>query len=49
MFERYLRDQGLEAHGGQIIDATLIPVPKQRNSQEDNKQIKANRLPAGWN
>ena len=46
MFENYLRDQGLEARGGQIIDATLVPVPKQRNSREDNKEIKANRLPA---
>ena len=26
-FESYLRDQGLQARGGQIIDATLIPVP----------------------
>ena len=49
MFENYLRDQGLEARGGQIIDATLVPVPKQRNSREDNKEIKANRLPDGWN
>ena len=49
MFENYLRDQGLEARGGQIIDATLVPVPKQRNSREENKEIKANRLPDGWN
>ena len=27
MFESYLRAQGLEARGGQIIDATLVPVP----------------------
>ena len=26
-FESYLRSQGLEARGGQIIDATLVPVP----------------------
>ena len=49
MFESYLRDQGLEARGGQIIDATLVPVPKKCNSQEENKKIKANRLPDGWN
>jgi IS5 family transposase len=47
MFERYLRDQGLEARGDQIIDATLIPVPKQRNSREENKDIKSDRLPDG--
>ena len=27
MFESYLRDQGLQARGGKIIDSTLIPVP----------------------
>ena len=48
MFESYLRDHGLEARGGQIIDTTLVPVPKQRNSREDTKEIKANRLPDGW-
>ena len=48
MFERYLRSQGLQARGGQIIDATLVPVPKQRNTREENKEIKAGRLPEGW-
>ncbi len=27
MFEACLRSQGLQARGGQIIDATLVPVP----------------------
>ena len=27
MFEGYLRSQGLQARGGQIIDAILVPVP----------------------
>jgi hypothetical protein len=27
MFEAYLRCQGLQARGGQITDATLVPVP----------------------
>ena len=26
-FEQYLCDGGYEARGGQIIDATLVPVP----------------------
>jgi transposase, IS5 family len=47
-FEEYLRSQGLQARSGQIIDATLVPVPKQRNSREENKEIKAGRLPDGW-
>jgi IS5 family transposase len=48
MFETYLRSQGLQARGGQIIDATLVPVPKQRNSREENKEIEAGRMPEGW-
>mgnify|MGYP003335027914 FL=1 len=48
MFEAYLRSQGLEARGGQIIDATLVPVPKQRNTREENADIKAGKLPEGW-
>jgi IS5 family transposase len=48
MFTAYLRSHGLQAHGGQIIDATLIPVPKQRNTREENTKIKAGRLPEVW-
>ena len=47
-FDGYLHEQGLEARGGQIIDATLVPVPKQRNSRNQNKDIKAGQLPQGW-
>jgi len=31
-----------------MIDATLIPVPIQRNGREENKDSKADRLPDGW-
>jgi IS5 family transposase len=47
MFETYLRSQGLQARVGQIIDATLVPVPKQRNTREENKVTIAGRLPEG--
>lgn len=39
---------GYAAKKGQIIDATLIPVPVQRNSREENAQIKAGEVPAEW-
>ena len=51
MFERfnhYLGCSGYAAQGGQIIDATLVPVPIQRNSREENKQIKQGEIPAEW-
>lgn len=47
-FETYLAEQGFQPRGGQIIDATLIPVPKQRNTREENAAIKAGTRPAGW-
>lgn len=48
MFEAYLRSQGLQARGGQITDASLVPDPKQRNTLEENAEIKAGPLPNGW-
>ena len=45
MIESYLRNQGIEDRGEQIIEAKLVPVPKQGNNREEKKEIKANRLP----
>jgi len=47
-FEAYLAAHGLQPRGGQLIDASLIPVPKQRNSREENATIKAGDCPAEW-
>src|SRR6266511_1851436 len=33
---------------GQIIDATIVSVPKQRNTKEENEAIKAGKTPEGW-
>jgi IS5 family transposase len=37
MLESYLRSQDLQARGSHLIDATLIPAPKQRNTREESK------------
>jgi len=47
-FNRYLNNQGFDAKKGQIIDASIIPVPKQRNKREENKQIKEGVTPEPW-
>jgi transposase, IS5 family len=47
-FEMYLREKGLEAKGGQIIDATFVDVPRQRNTREENEIIKSGGWPEGW-
>jgi IS5 family transposase len=47
-FDGYLRDQGLLAMGGQIIDATIVTAPKQRNHRAENEAIKQGETPSGW-
>ena len=47
-FDAHLKERGYLAMGGQIIDATIVPAPCQRNSREDNATIKAGETPAGW-
>lgn len=46
--EQLLR-KGFIARGGQMIDATLLPAPKQRNSREENKKLEQGEVPANWN
>src|SRR3546814_5412221 len=42
-FDGYLKAKGYLAMGGQIIDATIVPTPRQRNSREDNAAVKAGK------
>jgi IS5 family transposase len=43
-----VKRQGYLAMGGQIIDASIVPVPKQRNRRDDNAKIKAGGVPESW-
>ena len=47
-FDRHLEEHGLMASGGQIIDASIVPVPKQRNDRKENDTIKAGETPKAW-
>jgi len=47
-FNRYLDKQGYVARKGQIIDATIVPVPRQRNSRDENQTILAGEIPQDW-
>ena len=38
-FDAYLKSQGYQAMGGQIIDASIVAVPIQRNRRDENEQI----------
>ena len=47
-FDQHLAAQGYMARGGQMVDATIVPVPKQRNSRDENETVKAGETPAEW-
>jgi IS5 family transposase len=36
------------ARGVQMVDATIVPVPAQRNSRDENEAVKAGRIPEAW-
>lgn len=47
-FNESLQNAGLMAHEGSIIDASFVEVPRQRNTREENKQVKAGIVPELW-
>jgi transposase, IS5 family len=47
-FEKQLAAYGYQAQGGQIVDASIIPVPRQRNTRTENKEIKEGKVPEAW-
>ena len=47
-FGYYLEAKGYIARGGQMVDATIVPVPKNRNTKEENEAVKAGQTPKAW-
>jgi IS5 family transposase len=47
-FNRHLDMAGLKAQEGQIIDASIVEVPRQRNNKDENGQIKNGETPQEW-
>ena len=43
-FDRYLEEQGYGAELGMMVDASIVEVPKQRNTREDNQKIKEGKV-----
>jgi len=40
LFDRHLNRQGYIALGGQILDASIVPVPRNHNTRDENAAIK---------
>lgn len=47
-FDKHLTKSGYLAMGGQIVDATIVAAPKQRNSDGEKADIKAGKVPKDW-
>ena len=48
-FRAFLDEKGLSFNEGKIIDASFVEAPKQRNTREENKQIKEGKGDELWN
>src|ERR671910_1117678 len=47
-YEAVLTRAGFLAMGGQIIDASIVAAPKQRNTDAEKREIKDGRIPSEW-
>ena len=47
-FNQMLEAQGIITHTGTIVDATFVDAPRQRNSRDENEQIKNSEIPEEW-
>ncbi|GBQ37162.1 transposase [Komagataeibacter saccharivorans NRIC 0614] len=47
-FEMILRNAGYLPMSGQILDATLVAAPRQRNTTAEKADLRAGRIPEDW-
>ena len=48
MFTKTLEKKGIITRSGSIVDAAFVEVPRQRNSKEENDEIRQGKIPAEW-
>ena len=48
LFDGHLARQGYIARGGQILDASIVPVPRNHNTRDENAAIKKDEAPEDW-
>ena len=47
-FDATLRNAGYLPMSGQILDATLVAAPKQRNTNAEKEDLREGRIPQDW-
>lgn len=51
VFDRFtgqLEKEKIITHSGSIVDASFVDVPRQRNTKEENEEIKGGKIPEEW-
>lgn len=48
LFDQQLRAEGYLAMSGQLVDASIVAAPRQRNTRAEKQAIKEGRVPAAW-
>lgn len=48
LLNKTLTGEGLIVKKGKMVDATIVEVPRQRNTREENKQVKKGEVPQAW-
>jgi IS5 family transposase len=48
LFTEKLQNASLMLKDGAIIDASIVQVPRQRNTREENKQVRDGEIPEEW-
>jgi IS5 family transposase len=46
--DKQLDKDGIIVHRGKLVDASIVEVPVQRNSRDENKQLKEGDIPQEW-
>lgn len=46
--DKQLDKEGIIVHKGKLVDATIVEVPIQRNSRDENKELKEGTIPPDW-
>lgn len=46
--DKQLDKDGIIVHKGKLVDATIVEVPIQRNSRDENKQLGEGEVPEDW-
>lgn len=48
LFNKQLESKNLITKTGCIVDASFVEVPRQRNTRDENKEIKNGKIPENW-